>query len=352
MERYYEAVDLLKGMITRPSFSREEVVVADYLQQTWQSAGHTVHRKGNNLWLVAPGFDLDKPTLLLNSHIDTVKPASGWTKNPFAAEESEGEKLYGLGSNDAGASVVSLYAAFTLLSGKVQPYNLLFLASCEEEVSGKNGLESALADLPPIAFALVGEPTGMQPAVAEKGLMVLDCVSTGKAGHAARYEGVNAITLAIKDIEWFNTHQFPKKSDFLGPVKMSVTIIHAGTQHNVVPDRCEFTVDIRTNEFYPNESLFELIKEQVSCDVKARSYRLNSTRTDLSHPFVQRAILMGKEPFGSPTLSDQALMPFPSVKIGPGNSARSHAADEYIGLMEIREAIDTYVRLLDGLQIT
>lgn len=352
MERYYEAVDILKGMITRPSFSREEVVVADYLQQTWQSAGHTVHRKGNNLWLVAPGFDLDKPTLLLNSHIDTVKPASGWTKNPFTAEESEGEKLYGLGSNDAGASVVSLYAAFTLLSEKVQPYNLLFLASCEEEVSGKNGLESALADLPPIAFALVGEPTGMQPAVAEKGLMVLDCVSTGKAGHAARNEGVNAITLAIKDIEWFNTYQFPKKSDFLGPVKMSVTIIHAGTQHNVVPDRCEFTVDIRTNEFYPNESLFELIKEQVSCDVKARSYRLNSTRTDLSHPFVQRAILMGKEPFGSPTLSDQALMPFPSVKIGPGNSARSHAADEYIGLMEIREAIDTYVRLLDGLQIT
>ena len=289
MELYYEAIDTLKGMISRPSFSRDEAAVADFLQQTWQAAGHTVHRKGNNLWIVSTGFDLNKPTLLLNSHIDTVKPASGWTKDPFNPEESEDEKLYGLGSNDAGASVVSLYSAFTLL--------------------------------------------------------------TGKAGHAARNEGINAITLAIKDIEWFNTYQFPEKSDFLGPVKMSVTIIHAGTQHNVVPDRCEFTVDIRTNEFYPNEKLFELIKEQVNCEVKARSFRLNSTRTELDHPFVQRAIMMGKKPFGSPTLSDQALMPFPSVKIGPGNSARSHAADEYIGLMEIREAIDTYVRLLDGLKL-
>lgn len=351
MELYYEAIDTLKGMISRPSFSRDEAAVADFLQQTWQAAGHTVHRKGNNLWIVSPGFDLNKPTLLLNSHIDTVKPASGWTKDPFSPEESDDEKLYGLGSNDAGASVVSLYAAFTELIRKEQSYNLIFLASCEEEVSGKNGLESVLADLPPITFAVVGEPTGMQPAVAEKGLMVLDCVAIGKAGHAARNEGINAITLAMKDIEWFNTYQFPEKSDFLGPVKMSVTIIHAGTQHNVVPDRCEFVVDIRTNEFYPNEKLFELIQEQVGCQVKARSYRLNSTRTDLSHPFVQRAVMMGKEPFGSPTLSDQALMPFPSVKCGPGNSARSHAADEYIGLMEIREAIDTYVRLLDGLKL-
>lgn len=351
MELYYEAIDTLKGMISRPSFSRDEAAVADFLQQTWQSAGHTVHRKGNNLWIASPDFNLDKPTLLLNSHIDTVKPASGWTKDPFNPEESEDEKLYGLGSNDAGASVVSLYAAFTRLIEKEQAYNLIFLASCEEEVSGKNGIESALADLPPVVFAIVGEPTGMQPAVAEKGLMVLDCVSIGKAGHAARNEGINAITLAMKEIEWFNTYQFPEKSDFLGPVKMSVTIIHAGTQHNVVPDRCEFTVDIRTNEFYPNEKLFELIREQVGCEVKARSYRLNSTRTDLNHPFVQRAVMMGKEPFGSPTLSDQALMPFPSVKIGPGNSARSHAADEYIGLMEIREAIDMYVRLLDGLKL-
>lgn len=348
---YYDAIELLKGMIARPSFSRDEKEVADFLQQAWEKAGYKVNRKGNNLWLIAPNFQLERPTILLNSHIDTVKPASGWTKDPFTPEESEEERLYGLGSNDAGASVVSLYETFRILSEKEQPYNLIFLASCEEEVSGKNGLESVLSELPPITFAVVGEPTGMHPAIAEKGLMVLDCVSIGKAGHAARNEGINAITLAMKDIAWFNSYQFPEKSDFLGPVKMSVTIIHAGTQHNVVPDRCEFTVDIRTNEFYSNEKLFELIQSQVDCEVKARSFRLNSSRTEIEHPFVQRAILMGKEPFGSPTLSDQALMPFPSVKIGPGNSARSHAADEYIGLMEIREAIDVYVRLLDQLSL-
>ena len=348
---YYDAIELLKGMIARPSFSRDEKEVADFLQQAWEKAGYKINRKGNNLWLIAPNFQLERPTILLNSHIDTVKPASGWTKDPFTPEESEEERLYGLGSNDAGASVVSLYETFRILSKKEQPYNLIFLASCEEEVSGKNGLESVLSELPPITFAVVGEPTGMHPAIAEKGLMVLDCVSIGKAGHAARNEGINAITLAMKDIAWFNSYQFPEKSDFLGPVKMSVTIIHAGTQHNVVPDRCEFTVDIRTNEFYSNEKLFELIQSQVDCEVKARSFRLNSSRTEIEHPFVQRAILMGKEPFGSPTLSDQALMPFPSVKIGPGNSARSHAADEYIGLMEIREAIDIYVRLLDQLSL-
>lgn len=351
MERFYEAIDILKGMIARPSFSREEKTVADFLQQTWEDSGHTVRRKGNNLWLIAPGFDPDKPTLLLNSHIDTVKPVAGWSRDPFLPVENDDDQLFGLGSNDAGASVVSLYETFALLCEKEQPYNLVFLASCEEEVSGRNGLESVLTDLPPIDFAVVGEPTGMQPAVAEKGLMVLDCVAIGKSGHAAREEGMNAISLAMKDIEWFHSYQFPEKSDFLGPIKMSVTMIHAGTQHNVIPDRCEFTVDIRTNEFYPNEALFHFIGEKVGCEIKARSFRLNSTRTDPDHPFVRRAVLMGKEPFGSPTLSDQALMPFPSVKIGPGNSARSHAADEYIGLMEIREAIDTYVRLLDGLKL-
>lgn len=351
MEQYYEAIDLLKGMISRPSFSREETAVADYLQKCWSDAGHHVFRKGNNLWIIAPGFDFAKPTLLLNSHIDTVKPAAGWQKDPFLPEETEDDRLYGLGSNDAGASVVSLYEAFTILSAKAQPYNLIFLASCEEEVSGKNGIESVLPELPPIRFAVVGEPTGMRPAIAEKGLMVLDCVATGKAGHAARNEGVNAIYKAIEDINWFNTYQFPEKSDLLGPVKMTVTIIKAGTQHNVVPDRCEFTVDIRSNEFYSNERLFELIKEQVGCEIKARSFRLNSSRTEPEHPFVQRCLMLGKEPFGSPTLSDQALMRFPSVKIGPGDSARSHSADEYIYGPEIRDAITTYVRLLDGLAL-
>lgn len=351
MEQYYEAIDLLKGMISRPSFSREETAVADYLQKCWSDAGHHVFRKGNNLWIIAPGFDFAKPTLLLNSHIDTVKPAAGWQKDPFLPEETEDDRLYGLGSNDAGASVVSLYEAFTILSAKAQPYNLIFLASCEEEVSGKNGIESVLPELPPIHFAVVGEPTGMRPAIAEKGLMVLDCVATGKAGHAARNEGVNAIYKAIEDINWFSTYQFPEKSDLLGPVKMTVTIIKAGTQHNVVPDRCEFTVDIRSNEFYSNERLFELIKEQVGCEIKARSFRLNSSRTEPEHPFVQRCLMLGKEPFGSPTLSDQALMRFPSVKIGPGDSARSHSANEFIYGPEIRDAITTYVRLLDGLAL-
>lgn len=351
MEQYYEAIDLLKGMISRPSFSREETAVADYLQKCWSDAGHHVFRKGNNLWIIAPGFDFAKPTLLLNSHIDTVKPAAGWQKDPFLPEETEDDRLYGLGSNDAGASVVSLYEAFTILSAKAQPYNLIFLASCEEEVSGKNGIESVLPELPPIRFAVVGEPTGMRPAIAEKGLMVLDCVATGKAGHAARNEGVNAIYKAIEDINWFSTYQFPEKSDLLGPVKMTVTIIKAGTQHNVVPDRCEFTVDIRSNEFYSNERLFELIKEQVGCEIKARSFRLNSSRTEPEHPFVQRCLMLGKEPFGSPTLSDQALMRFPSAKIGPGDSARSHSADEFIYGPEIRDAITTYVRLLDGLAL-
>ncbi|MCC8095457.1 MAG: M20 family metallo-hydrolase [Tannerellaceae bacterium] len=349
MEAYYDAIDLLKGMISRPSFSREEQEVADFLQYRWEEAGHPVKRKGNNLWIIAPSFDWNKPTLLLNSHIDTVRPVNGWTKDPFLPEESDHEKLYGLGSNDAGASVVALYEAFTILSGKNQPYNLLFLASCEEEVSGKNGLESVLPELPPIHFAIVGEPTGLQPAVAEKGLMVLDCVSKGQSGHAARDEGINAIKLAMKDIEWFNTYVFPEQSDFLGPVKMSVTMIHAGTQHNVIPDICEFTVDIRTNECYSNEQLFELIRENVGCEITARSFRLNSSRTELHHPFVERARLLGKQPFGSPTLSDQALMAFPSVKIGPGASARSHTANEFIYLPEIREAIDTYMRLLEGL---
>ena len=336
-------------MIARPSISRDEKEVADFLEAHWKQAGQTVFRHGNNLWMTSQPMDPAKPTLLLNSHIDTVKPVAGWSRDPFTPEESEEDRLYGLGSNDAGASVVSLYAAFSILTQKEQPYNLIFLASCEEEVSGKNGLESVIPYLPPIQFAIVGEPTGMQPAVAEKVLMVLDCVATGKSGHAARNEGINAIYLALKDIEWFQHYQFPKQSDFLGPVKMTVTIIQAGTQHNVVPDKCTFTVDIRSNECYSNEQLFELIQQQVSCEIKARSFRLNSTRTDMNHPFVRRALMMGCQPFGSPTLSDQALMPFPSVKMGPGQSARSHSADEYIELMEIREAIDMYVRLLDQL---
>jgi acetylornithine deacetylase len=351
MDYFYDAVDQLKDMIARPSSSREETALADFLEKAWREDFHSVRRKGNNLWISSPDWDAGKPALLLNSHIDTVKPVDGWTKDPFIATESEDGKLYGLGSNDAGAGLVSLYQAFKILSRTEQPYNLIFLASCEEEISGKGGIESVLTELPPIDFALVGEPTGMQPAVAEKGLLVLDCTAVGKAGHAARNEGINAISEAVKAIDWFHSYLFPKQSELLGAVKMTVTVIHAGTQHNVIPGSCEFTVDIRTNELYSNREVYEEIKRQVNCEVKPRSFRLNSSRTDISHPFIQRTLMLGKEPFGSPTLSDQALMPFPSVKMGPGESSRSHTADEYICLNEIREAIDLYVRLLSRLQI-
>ncbi|MCC8155291.1 MAG: M20 family metallo-hydrolase [Tannerellaceae bacterium] len=349
MEYFYEAVDLLKGMIAISSFSREENEVADYLENSFSSWEYKVHREGNNLWIISPDYDFSKPTILLNSHIDTVRPGAGWTVNPFLPEEDETGKITGLGSNDAGASVVSLFTAFRLLTEKEQPCNLIFLASCEEEISGKNGIEKVLPLLPAIHFAVVGEPTGMEPAVGEKGLMVLDCTVRGKSGHAARNEGENAIVKAIPAINWFTSYQFPLQSDFLGPVKMSVTIIQAGTQHNVVPDKCTFTVDVRTNECYSNEEVYELVKEQVDCEVEARSFRLNSSRTPLEHPFIKRAGILGRIPFGSPTLSDQALMNFPSVKIGPGDSARSHTTDEYIYTYEIREAIELYVRLLDGL---
>ena len=345
-----EAVGLLKSLISIPSFSREEEAVADYLQNYIESIGIETRRKGNNIICVAPMFELRKPTILLNSHIDTVKPVNGWRKDPFSPTEENG-KLYGLGSNDAGASVVTLFQVYQELSKTEQSYNLIFVASCEEEVSGKEGIESVLSELPPITLGIVGEPTEMHPAIAEKGLMVLDVVSYGKAGHAARNEGVNAIYKALDDISWFKDFKFEKESPMLGPVKMSVTQINAGTQHNVIPDRCSFVVDIRSNELYSNEDIYNTIRKNVKSDVKARSFRLNSSRISEDHPIVKRAVKMGRNPFGSPTLSDQALMPFPSVKMGPGKSSRSHTADEYILISEIEEAIEIYLKLLDGLNI-
>lgn len=345
-----EALNLLKVLISTPSMSREEEAAANALQNYMERSGILTNRSGNNVWCVSPQFSLDKPTLLLNSHIDTVKPVSGWQKQPFTPTEVNG-KLYGLGSNDAGGSLVCLFQTFCRLTRKEQPYNLIFLASCEEEVSGKNGIESVLPKLPPIALGIVGEPTEMQPAIAEKGLMVLDVTAHGKAGHAAREEGDNAIYHALTDIEWFRTYRFERVSPLLGPVKMSVTQINAGTQHNVIPDRCSFVVDIRSNELYTNEELFSLISQHVSSEVTARSFRLNSSHIDASHPVVRRAMELGRTPYGSPTLSDQALMPFPSVKIGPGKSSRSHTANEYILIRELEEALDLYYELLDGLVI-
>ena len=345
-----EAITLLSSLISIPSVSRDEEKVADFLQNYIEESGIMTGRSGNNIWCISPMFDTRKPTILLNSHIDTVKPVNGWRKHPFTAKMENG-KLYGLGSNDAGASVVSLFQVYRYLSATEQAYNLIFLASCEEEVSGKNGIESVLSLLPPITLGIVGEPTEMHPAIAEKGLMVLDVNAYGKAGHAARNEGENAIYKALDDIQWFRNHRFEKESPLLGPVKMSVTQVNAGTQHNVIPDLCSFVVDIRSNECYSNEELYQEIVANVKSEVKARSFRLNSSHIEPEHPLVKRAVELGRVPFGSPTLSDQALMKFPSIKIGPGKSSRSHTADEYILVTEIEEAIRIYIELLGKLHI-
>jgi acetylornithine deacetylase len=345
-----EAITLLSSLISIPSVSRDEEKVADFLQNYIEESGIMTGRSGNNIWCISPMFDTRKPTILLNSHIDTVKPVNGWRKHPFTAKMENG-KLYGLGSNDAGASVVSLFQVYRYLSATEQAYNLIFLASCEEEVSGKNGIESVLPLLPPITLGIVGEPTEMHPAIAEKGLMVLDVNAYGKAGHAARNEGENAIYKALDDIQWFRNYRFEKESTLLGPVKMSVTQINAGTQHNVIPDLCSFVVDIRSNECYSNEELYQEIVANVKSEVKARSFRLNSSHIEPEHPLIKRAMELGRVPFGSPTLSDQALMKFPSIKIGPGKSSRSHTADEYILVTEIEEAIQIYIELLDKLHI-
>jgi len=281
-----------------------------------------------------------------------VKPVAAWKRDPFKATR-EGSRIYGLGSNDDGASLVSLLHVFTALEkhspkGEVGNglYNLVFLASAEEEVSGKGGIESVLPLLPKIDIALVGEPTGMQPAIAEKGLMVLDVTARGKAGHAARDEGDNAIYHAIDDMQWFRNYQWEKISPLLGPVKMTVTVVSAGTQHNVVPDTCTFTVDVRSNECYTNCELLDIIQQQVKSEVKARSTRLSSSSISVNHPLVKKIIELGGKPFGSPTLSDQALMPFPSLKMGPGQSCRSHSADEFVEIEEIRQAINSLTLIL------
>ena len=341
-----KAVGLLCRLIEVPRVSREETAAADLLQAYMQDElGLSTQRLGNNLWSVAPNFDEKKETLLLNAHIDTVKPVAGWQRNPFKATR-EGSRIYGLGSNDDGASLVSLLHVFAALKEEKTRYNLVFLVSAEEEVSGKDGIESVLPLLPKINVALVGEPTGMQPAIAEKGLMVLDVTAHGKAGHAARDEGENAIYKALEDIEWFRNYKWEKISPLLGPVKMTVTIVNAGTQHNVVPDTCTFTVDVRSNECYTNRELFDEIGKNVKSEVKARSFRLGSSSIDVNHPLVQKIIGLGGKPFGSPTLSDQALMPFPSLKLGPGESKRSHSADEFVDFCEIEQAIETYLVLL------
>lgn len=345
-----DAVQLLKKLIATPSVSRNEKDAADIMEQTIRSYGFEPQREANNLWIIDPHYDESRPTLLLNAHIDTVKPVASWSREPFSPDVEDGV-LYGLGSNDCGGGLCSLLQIFRLLTEKPQSYNLIYLASAEEEVSGKDGITRALPLLPHIDLAIVGEPTGMNPAVAEKGLMVLDVIAHGKSGHAARNEGVNAIYEALDDMRWIRDYKFEKVSEFLGPTKMTLTVVNAGTQHNVIPDKCTMLVDIRTNEFYDNEEVYELIRQHLKSEVKAHSFRLKSSRIDPEHPLIRKCVAMGMKPFGSPTLSDQALMHFPSFKLGPGESSRSHSANEFIRISEIRDAIAKYETLLDGAAI-
>ena len=349
-EQLYEnAVALLRQMIQTPSFSKEEAGTAGLLAEFLQERGVEVHRKKNNVWAFNRHYDPAKPTILQNSHHHTVKPNGANTRDPFAATV-EGDRLYGLGSNDAGASGVSLLAAFLhFYDRKDLKYNLCVAITAEEENSGHDGLECVIPELGPLEFAIVGEPTLMQLAIAERGLMVIDCTAHGKAGHAAREEGDNAIYKAMQDIEWFRTYRFPKVSDLFGAVKMSVTIISAGTQHNVVPAECRFTVDIRVTDRYTNEEVLEIIKEHVSCEVKARSTRLRPSSIRPDHPIVQAGLALGRTTYGSPTTSDQALLDIPSLKLGVGDSARSHSADEFVHLSEIREGIELYIKMLSAI---
>lgn len=344
-------IQLLERLIATPSLSREESQTAGLLYDFLHREGvreEDLHRENNNVWAYNRYFDPGKPTLLLNSHHDTVKPNESWSRDPFLPERTPDGVLYGLGSNDAGASVVSLAAAFLHFYGVPDlNYNLCLALTAEEEISGKLGVESILPHLGPISFAIVGEPTGMHLAIAERGLMVVDCIAHGKAGHAAREEGDNAIYRAMEDIAWFRDYRFPKKSELFGEVKMSVTVISAGTQHNVIPAECRFTVDIRVTDRYANEEVLGIIREHVKSEVTARSTRLKSSYIDPDHPIVAAGLALGRNTYGSPTTSDQALLPMPSLKMGPGDSARSHTADEYIRISEIEEGIGQYIAMLE-----
>ena len=345
-----DSLSLLRAMISIPSLSREEKDVADLVEQKLTSWGYQPYRESNNVWICSSHWNDDLPTILLNSHVDTVRPAKAWSHDPYGATEADG-KLIGLGSNDAGASVVALLCAFRHLEQKPQPYNLIFCASAEEEISGLNGVASVLKHFGKLSLAVVGEPTGMQMAIAEKGLMVLDCEAKGKSGHAARNVGENAIYKAIADIQTLAGMTFPCESEKLGAIKITVTQIEAGTQHNVVPDSCKFVADVRTNEYYSNEEVYQIIAKTIESEVTPRSFRLNSSGIPQDHPMVQMGISLGLAPYGSPTTSDQAVIPCTSIKIGPGESSRSHTADEYIFMDEIRKGVEIYVKLLDQLKL-
>jgi acetylornithine deacetylase len=349
MQQLFEdALNLLQEMIATPSFSKEEEEVSFVIEDFFERRHIHTYRRMNNIWVKNKHFSPDKPTILLNSHHDTVRPNSGYTRDPFKPEIIDG-KLYGLGSNDAGGPLVSLIATFLHYYDREDlAYNLIMAATAEEEISGTNGIESIWSSLTPVDFAIVGEPTLCGMATAEKGLMVLDCVAKGKPGHAARDEGINAIYEALKDIEWVRNYEFPLVSETLGEMKMTVTIINAGRQHNVVPAECSFTIDVRVTDKYTLEETLEIIRANLKSTVTPRSMRMRPSGIDLNHPLVQSARKLGLALYGSPTTSDQALIPVPSVKMGPGDSARSHSADEFIFVDEIYQGIATYIRLLDN----
>ncbi|WP_375582508.1 M20 family metallo-hydrolase [Cyclobacterium xiamenense] len=344
---YSEALHLLKDLIRTPSFSREEDGTAAIIRAYLENKGITSHQKGNNIWSYANAYDPGLPTVLLNSHHDTVKPNQGYTLDPFEPLEKEG-RLFGLGSNDAGGPLVALIATFVYYHKKQLPVNLLLIASAEEEISGKGGIESLIPELPEMSLAIVGEPTQLKLAVAEKGLMVIDARVEGRAGHAAREEGLNAIYLALDDLIAIRDFRFRKVSPYLGASKVSATIVQAGSQHNVVPDLCSYTLDVRVTDAYTLEEALAELKQVVKADLHPRSMRLRPSRISQDHPLLRVGRAMGLESYGSPTLSDQALIPYPSVKIGPGDSARSHTADEFIYTSELKDGISLYVALLEN----
>ena len=345
---YENAVALLKQLIATPSFSKEENDTAEIICAFFEEHNMPYARVGNNIYAKNKYYDVNKPSILLNSHHDTVLPNKGYTMDPFSPIEKDG-KLYGLGSNDAGGCLVSLIATFLhFYEQENTAHNVVFAASAEEEISGVNGIELVLPFLGKIDFGIVGEPTKLEMAVAERGLMVIDCLAIGRAGHAARKEGENALYKAVDDINWIRNYQFDKVSDLLGESRLTVTVIDTDNkQHNVVPAQCKFVIDVRVNEMYTFDEILEALKVNLKSQFKPRTTRMKSTSIALNHPLVKAGINLGKGYYGSPTTSDKALMPFPTLKMGPGDSARSHTADEFIYLSEIEDGINTYIKMVE-----
>lgn len=340
-----EYISLLSNLVATPSLSRDEGQTASIIEAWLNRHGVVTERVANNIVARSCGYNPEKPTLMLNSHHDTVKPNAGYTRDPFVPTIENG-RLYGLGSNDAGGPAVALIAAFMKLRNYELPFNLLLAITAEEECSGANGMRLLLKHIGPVDMAIVGEPTGMKCAVGERGLMVLDCTAHGKSGHAARKEGINALYIALDDINRLRNLKFERQSALMGDININVTQINAGTQHNVIPAECQYVVDVRTTDAYSNEETLEIIDHAIESDVKARSTHLRASAIDDNHRLVMAIDALGIEKFLSPTMSDMTLMPFPSIKIGPGDSARSHSADEYIGIDEIEQAIEIYIKLI------